>query len=180
MSIDKFIKEVEEYNVKVNEFKEKAKTFIENSFSEITKEFFKENPEVQCIFWRQYTPYFNDGEPCEFGIRELEFVTSGFDIDNLVTNYEYEEEYTTVLSKPSDWVFEKAKEYELTKKEGDEYYLRIIQEYNKQREGLADSCEKFQKFIHDNESSFESLFGDHVCVYLTPDNDPIVEEYEHD
>lgn len=29
--------------------------------------------EVSAIRWSQYTPYFNDGEPCEFGVNEAQF-----------------------------------------------------------------------------------------------------------
>jgi len=29
---------------------------------------FKSNPAVKCMVWTQYTPYFNDGEPCTFRI----------------------------------------------------------------------------------------------------------------
>ncbi len=28
-------------------------------------------PGVGAVRWRQYTPYFNDGEPCEFGVEDL-------------------------------------------------------------------------------------------------------------
>lgn len=27
---------------------------------------FKANPSVKCMVWTQYTPYFNDGDPCTF------------------------------------------------------------------------------------------------------------------
>ena len=30
------------------------------------KELFDKHPEVKSMQWAQYTPYFNDGEPCEF------------------------------------------------------------------------------------------------------------------
>lgn len=30
-----------------------------------------EHPEVESIRWEQYTPYFNDGDACEFGFGEL-------------------------------------------------------------------------------------------------------------
>jgi hypothetical protein len=33
---------------------------------EAFKEFFAANPAVKAIKWTQYTPYFNDGDPCEF------------------------------------------------------------------------------------------------------------------
>jgi hypothetical protein len=29
---------------------------------------FKANPSVKCMIWHQYTPYFNDGDPCTFGV----------------------------------------------------------------------------------------------------------------
>jgi hypothetical protein len=35
-------------------------------------EFFAAYPEVEAIKWQQYTPYFNDGEACYFGVREPE------------------------------------------------------------------------------------------------------------
>lgn len=31
-------------------------------------EFFAAHPDVAAIKWRQYTPYFNDGEACYFGV----------------------------------------------------------------------------------------------------------------
>jgi hypothetical protein len=33
--------------------------------------FFEENPNAMFLFWNQYTPYFNDGEQCTFGINEV-------------------------------------------------------------------------------------------------------------
>lgn len=35
------------------------------------QQFMKEHPEVKAIGWTQYTPYFNDGEPCEFGVGQI-------------------------------------------------------------------------------------------------------------
>lgn len=32
---------------------------------------FKANPTVKGIRWKQYTPYFNDGDPCEFRVHEV-------------------------------------------------------------------------------------------------------------
>ena len=28
-------------------------------------------PEIAALRWRQYTPYFNDGEPCTFSVNDL-------------------------------------------------------------------------------------------------------------
>jgi hypothetical protein len=34
--------------------------------------FFDRCPEVYAVVWAQYAPYFNDGDPCVFGVREPE------------------------------------------------------------------------------------------------------------
>ncbi len=31
---------------------------------------FDANPTLEAVRWTQYTPYFNDGEPCVFGVNE--------------------------------------------------------------------------------------------------------------
>lgn len=36
-------------------------------------------PEVESIKWDQYTPYFNDGDACEFDVREPRFRITGVD-----------------------------------------------------------------------------------------------------
>ena len=48
-------------------FQERAKIALREEF----KSFFEKFPEVESVRWSQYTPYFNDGEPCEFGVNEL-------------------------------------------------------------------------------------------------------------
>lgn len=46
-------------------------------------EFFAAHPEVAAIRWRQYTPYFNDGEACYFSVcePEIKLTTSDETID---------------------------------------------------------------------------------------------------
>lgn len=47
-------------------FRERMKAEGEKFFLEQSKELFKENPNLVKFAWRQYTPYFNDGDPCVF------------------------------------------------------------------------------------------------------------------
>jgi hypothetical protein len=42
-------------------------------------EFIKANPQVEQVYWTQYTPYFNDGDPCVFRVNEPYFVFIGDD-----------------------------------------------------------------------------------------------------
>lgn len=41
---------------------------IRKTLDEVLKLFFDANPHVASISWRQYTPYFNDGDACEFSV----------------------------------------------------------------------------------------------------------------
>jgi hypothetical protein len=58
---------------KLAELKERHKELrsqiVEESkawFSEQSKALFAKHPKMQSFSWRQYTPYFNDGDECEF------------------------------------------------------------------------------------------------------------------
>jgi hypothetical protein len=46
------------------EYSKTASEVLEEGFKDI----FAKYPEVETISWTQYTPYFNDGDVCEFGI----------------------------------------------------------------------------------------------------------------
>lgn len=58
-------------------------------------EIFKANPDIKGIRWKQYTPYFNDGDPCEFSVHEalVSFgeETGGDYDDGYVGTYELKE-----------------------------------------------------------------------------------------
>lgn len=40
---------------------------------EVFTDFFNANPNVHSVWWRQYTPYFNDGEACVFNVYDPGF-----------------------------------------------------------------------------------------------------------
>jgi hypothetical protein len=46
---------------------EKAKAILAPGL----QEFMEAHPDVKAIGWTQYTPYFNDGEECIFGVHSL-------------------------------------------------------------------------------------------------------------
>ena len=48
-------------------------TQAQNAFKEVVKEFFNTNTGINLVTWTQYTPYFNDGEACEFSVGEAYF-----------------------------------------------------------------------------------------------------------
>lgn len=87
-SIDKLKQIKDEYNNTVKEFAKTVANDLQN--------FVKQNKLVIGITWTQYTPYFNDGDPCVFRIREprLKFIdtpdNAGDDSDGYITDYDIE------------------------------------------------------------------------------------------
>ncbi len=54
----------------INQLLEKARAEGQVMFSDACKKLFDAYPELKAFRWTQYTPYFCDGDPCEFGVNE--------------------------------------------------------------------------------------------------------------
>lgn len=70
--IDELKNDKESIEAKINslykELQEKSKELMKEAF----RDFFEKYEEVvECVFWTAYTPYFNDGEACEFSVHDL-------------------------------------------------------------------------------------------------------------
>lgn len=48
--------------------RENYKTELKKVFQEGAQKLFDDLPELESFSWTQYTPYFNDGDPCEFDV----------------------------------------------------------------------------------------------------------------
>lgn len=148
------------------QFQERAQALFKN----ITKEFFEKNPGITAIVWTQYTPYFNDGDTCEFRVNDCTF-TNAPDPEHVHwEEYEGDEEdvWTAtnikyVLESDRDWYKETA---DLIRKHGG---VNVA------------SCELMSKAICSNEMEdvMLAMFGDHVKVIATREGFD-VEDYDHD
>lgn len=58
----------DQINALNNQMKESSKVLMKEAFREF---FEKYDDVVENIFWRQYTPHFNDGEACEFSVHDV-------------------------------------------------------------------------------------------------------------
>lgn len=137
------------------EIQEEMKTQARAAFQEGVQEFFANNPEVRFFSWTQYTPYFNDGDPCEFSVhRDADAIRVGWQ-----GSVEEEEGYIPSHSDGKDyWDFE---ESEWAEK----------QPIYEQVSGLLYAI---------SEDDMKSLFGDHVEVVVTPDQMIVEGGYSHD
>jgi hypothetical protein len=52
------------------EFEEAVKTVSKDDFVNLLDPLFKKYPTAKAVLWRQYTPYFNDGDPCRFSVHD--------------------------------------------------------------------------------------------------------------
>lgn len=129
------------------QLQEEGQEMLMEKFEEV----FKAYPELTVVKWHQYTPYFNDGEPCEFSVGSFN-VSNAPDIENVTSwdDYEGEEEGVFVTE-----LWGKNKDYPI---------LSEISSFASSTLG---------------KSLFYKLFGDHVEVIVTPDGID-TEEYDHD
>ena len=56
----------------INAINERAKASGRELLGKAFAAFFDRCPEVYAVVWTQYAPYFNDGDPCVFSVREPE------------------------------------------------------------------------------------------------------------
>ena len=182
---------IAEQNAKLEELRKAHMKELQGDFNQIIKLFFDECPKVQAVVWSQYTPYFNDGDECVFSVNEPCFVTKNFDRDDLLNPYEYEDadEYGT-LSVPTyvaDWqeMIERSRS-DMSKPNASDwaknYYPKHIAELEQMQRDFAGydvKIKAFAKLLEENEDMLKEVYGDHVAVYLTPD-EVVIEEYSHD
>jgi hypothetical protein len=121
-----------------------------NLVKPMLQEFVASNPQVKAVVWRQYTPYFNDGEPCEFSVHDPEFFFEGEDPEE--------------DNGHDAWSL------------GNEKYRPSIEICSQE---TAAACSELAKEIGRLDDALEELFGDHVKVVVTADG-VSVDEYDHD
>ena len=67
------IKGIEEIKAEYKKQRQILLTKFQNELSSVLIDFFKAVPRITQISWSQYTPYFADGDPCEFSMNTIQF-----------------------------------------------------------------------------------------------------------
>lgn len=160
MNIENVNKAIAELKYFRDEFKKKSKVM----FEEFLHDFFASNPEVKTIYWCQYTPYFNDGDACVFGIGEVHF--SPLTWKNISGPYAGED-----TEEESDRDF-----YAGEKTKWQEEDTRISQ-------NTKDSINKIYELFDMSGEHLQNAYGDHVFVRLYFEDGKVkseIEDYDHD
>ena len=152
------------------ELRRKFQATAQELFKQTTKEFFDSNPAITAVVWSQYTPYFNDGDTCEFRVNEPTF-TNAPDPENVRWGeYNGDEENVFAVENIS---------YVMT---SDRDYYKEDREAIQKAGGIdVDSCEAFSRMIQSSamEDVMKAMFDDHVQVIATRDGFE-VNDYDHD
>ena len=138
--------------------KAEAKATAKEALKEMALEFFSENPNVVSVNWNQYTPHFNDGDPCTFSAN-VEYPRFTFTAKD-GTKLTYCAGAGSLVGDDDEYLYEEAKPYS---KEIDKVEKAVV---------------KFLKNF--DEDDLEEMFGDGVEITITNKGKISSEYYEHD
>lgn len=121
------LKNFDDLNAQIKEAQKEMSNKSKGLIEAVAKQFLDKCPEVTGIHWTQYTPYFNDGDTCEFSVNEYHFhilddedyeidpssesteLYTQVDLDNALEKLEVAKVY---VADPEAWRDNYIKEYE--------------------------------------------------------------------
>lgn len=180
---------------KIADAKKQMEQTAKDAFSEMSADFFAENPKIVSFGWTQYTPYWNDGDECVFSAN-TDYPTVSIMVDGDTVGYDSNQGDLLVNGnevETSDQLVRTFKDL------GVESFIRNGKEYTfdskkgtvlangvplKTREAYRDMFDPYEKKVSSFMGNFEDedlkvMFGDHITVTVNRDGVEI-EDYEHD
>jgi hypothetical protein len=177
--IQQLTEQREKYEAKM---KEDGKRFV----SDAIKTFFAAHPQVEAVRWTQYTPYFNDGDECIFGIGG-ELMVQFRDRDP--ADHAFPDEYRDKSQSEgflSSWDLdsyvppENRARYEEISATGSWNDIKALQKTHPQAgETLKDDINSLHQLLDRSSDYLKFTFGDHAQVTATAE-EITVEGYDHD
>lgn len=193
----------------VEKCSELQKNVAENSkkaLQKILKEYFKENKDILYIFWDQYTPYFNDGEECEFGItdvvaisltpkllkkcpktpdgkRYVPSIPSLLYFHNMGDFKESHDDLFEDDDKEGDCKETEEEEEETEETEEEERILTAEDKMDllvEVAEEMIDSCHELKAVLQLHEDILKDMMGDHVTVWIDRNCVVKTQRYDHE
>lgn len=176
MDYEALLNNFDELNEQINKAKEEMRGKSKGLIEAAVKRFLDSCPEVTGVHWVQYTPYFNDGESCEFDVNEICFhildeyeeldsfyesttIYKQDDLDKAIADLKTAEEYT---NNPVQWREYHTRKY--VEKYGREpYYGHDIKPYPsdpvKAQKRIDEIKEVMKKFPEDVSNKIEINFA---------------------
>ena len=184
------IQALQQLTKETEEFQKRIEQRGKELLLQATQELLQNNPQVRSLYWTQYTPYFNDGEPCYFRFNDVNALIEDPEKikaheaekraheDKQATAKALSEEQRKKLGvEIEEWI-----DPDLDSLCNDEYVGTYSAEKKRAKYGAVwdDIIEVATWVTADaNKNTLETVFGDHVKVIVTRDG-VVVEGYDHD
>jgi len=153
------------------EYRAKLEKLGSEAVGKVLAPFFEKFFEVKSVRWTQYTPYFNDGDSCEFSVHEATIGIPNDKLDLFGLKADDAEEYEQDDNDSETTYYS---DYNLHRYEG-----RTKKYSTPRAEELHDALVQINSTFSQLEDVLQGAFGDHVVV--TAFRDKIdVEEHSHD
>jgi hypothetical protein len=130
MDMHTLLKNFDELNAQIEAAQKEMQAKSEGLIEAVVKQFLDNCPEVTGVHWTQYTPYFNDGDSCEFGVNEFCFHILTDEDDEIDSFYGSNEVYTQAALDKAVKDLEVAKEFT---KDPHGWRQKYVEEYRAKR-----------------------------------------------
>lgn len=163
MTYEEKLEELIRTNHEISKLKSEALEISQSIFDDFRNHIFNKYSELESFGWKQYTPYFNDGDACLFYAN----------IDYLIINDEYAED--------SNW-FNKENiiNWGQWNKDLKEHVGRVEEPNMNYNQLLVNAYNEIVSFLGNFDNDFYlTKFGDHAEVTITKDRIDI-SDCEHD
>ncbi|TXH11329.1 MAG: hypothetical protein E6R04_01745 [Spirochaetes bacterium] len=164
-----------EIKSKIEEVKALRKTYLDklsDAFEDVLKslagEIFERDAGIKGISWVQYTPYFNDGDPCTFSIYDAQFCMSPEDVEQNETFLSPESE---IELDEETFVCASISGYGLDERSTPSQKARF--------KPLVELLSEVDSVLATFEEAAQDFYGDGVRVFVTREG-ITTEEYNHD
>ena len=157
--MSKYTEQIDQAVTKLNQETARQQLVLQNMFNETCKQLFVDYPEITSVTFKCYTPYFNDGEACEFNA----YVDEP-DVNEYYRYDDDESEATKFYEKIGIW----------------EDWKKTIPNPNYDAR-ITEASEAWEEFLSAIPTEiYKNLFGNNVKVTLKED-EVLTEDYsDHD
>jgi hypothetical protein len=131
-----------------------------------------DDPSIEAIRWRQYTPYFNDGEACIFGVADVYFRLAGGDPQD----GDYEDGFLSIhcnYFKQQIGTINGQYKYDYNTGQGHYEYTIVDGSPNPE---LAEACVTMLSAINSGayDDALYKAYGDHAVITVDPTVDKVI------
>lgn len=168
---------------KLSEFEDRKKVLIQEirkDFPEVISELLNQSDSIKSVGWAQYTPYFNDGDTCEFSANIDYLYVNGEDSEDasILSPFKHgkiKDEHDLLMHR--ELCAATNKSWLKTRKIGEDgllpnpnYVKKESEIFNEIKIALSSISTDF----------YRDLFGDHCMVTIYKGGKLDVSEYEHE